>query len=182
VLSLGSKGHIVIGLVRMFGFNVFRNTYKPLLAVTIVEFWNRYYHYFKELLVNFFFYPTFTRYFKSQPRFRMFAAVFMAAFVGNIYYHWLSLESTLATGSLSGMWASLQSRVFYCLLLTIGIYVSMRREQGRAANRPVYGLVRRAVAIFGVWTFFSIIHIWAQKDATPFVGRMKFFLGLIGLG
>jgi len=25
---------------------MFRNTYKPLLAESIVEFWNRYYYYF----------------------------------------------------------------------------------------------------------------------------------------
>jgi hypothetical protein len=181
VLGLGSKGHVVIGWVRLFGFNVFRNTYKPLLAENVVDFWNRYYYYFKELLVNFFFYPTFTRCFKKQPRLRIFAAVFMAAFVGNMYYHWLGVESPLAAGDFRGMWAALQSRLFYCALLTLGIYVSMRREQQKGGNRPGRTWPRRAVAIFGVWTFFSLVHIWAQKDPTPFVGRMKFFLGLIGL-
>lgn len=182
VLGLASKGHLVIGWVRIFGFNVFRNTYKPLLAETVVDFWNRYYHYFKELLVNFFFYPAFTRYFKPHPRLRMFAAVFMAAFVGNMYYHWLSLESALVSGSVRGMWAALQSRLFYCALLTIGIYLSMRREQKKGGKRPNRPGWRRVPAIFGVWTFFSIIHIWALKDQTPFVERLQFFLGLVGLG
>ena len=45
---------MIVGYLRLCGFNVFRNTYKPLLAETMVEFWNRYYYYFKELLVNFF--------------------------------------------------------------------------------------------------------------------------------
>jgi hypothetical protein len=182
VLGLAARGHILIGWVRIFGFNVFRNTYKPLLAETIVEFWNRYYYYFKELLVNFFFFPTFTRYFKQQPRLRIFAAVFMAAFVGNVYYHWLGLESTLASGSLREMWALLQSRLFYCALLALGIYVSMRREQRKVGHRTARSWPRRAAAIFGVWTFFSIIHIWAQKGRTPFADRLKFFLGLIGFG
>ena len=93
VLSLCVSGHVIVGYLRLCGFNVFRNTYKPLLAETIVEFWNRYYYYFKELLVNFFFFPTFTRYFKRNPRLRMFAAVFAAAFVGNMYYHVIEDES-----------------------------------------------------------------------------------------
>src|SRR6187431_953360 len=54
-LELAASGHMVIGCLRLFGFNVFRNTYKPLLAQSIVDFWNRFYYYFKELLVEFFF-------------------------------------------------------------------------------------------------------------------------------
>jgi len=50
-LSLAAKGHVWIGVLRLFGFNVFRNTYKPLLAETVVDFWNRYYYYFKELMM-----------------------------------------------------------------------------------------------------------------------------------
>jgi len=178
VLALAITGHIIVGWLRLFGFHVFRNTYKPLLAESVVEFWNRYYYYFKELLVNFFFFPTFTRHFKTSPRLRICAAVFMAAFVGNIYYHWLRLDVALVTGDFPAMWAALQSRVFYCFLLALGIYVSMQRDKTRAKTaRP---LARRATAIFGVWTFFSIIHIWAEKDPAPFIARVQFFLGLLG--
>ena len=180
VLSLAVTGHLIIGWLRFFGFNVFRNTYKPLLAESVVEFWNRYYYYFKELLVNFFFYPTFTRYFKTFPRLRIFAAVFMAAFVGNVYYHWLGLDAALGTANFTAMWAGLQSRFFYCFWLATGIYVSMLREQTRAKEKRVRGPLRRIVAILGVWTFFSVIHIWAKKDPAPFFQRTQFFLGLLG--
>ncbi|MGH8671872.1 MAG: hypothetical protein ACREUA_07530, partial [Burkholderiales bacterium] len=91
VLHLAARGHFIIAVLRLFGFNVFRNTYKPLLAESVVEFWNRYYYYFKELLVNFFFLPTFSqRWFRNWPRLRLYAAVFAAAFVGNMYYHVLN--------------------------------------------------------------------------------------------
>jgi hypothetical protein len=181
VLSLAVKGHIIVGWLRFFGFNVFRNTYKPLLAESVVEFWNRYYYYFKELLVNFFFYPTFTRHFKGHPRVRIFAAVFAAAFAGNIYYHWLGLQRALVMADVHEMWAALQSRLFYCFLLAIGIAISMLREQRRAGEKRARGIPRRIAAIFGVWTFFSVIHIWAQEDPASLIARLKFFLGLIGL-
>jgi hypothetical protein len=181
VLSLAATTHIMIGWLRLFGFNVFRNTYKPLLAETIIDFWNRYYYYFKELLVNFFFFPIFTRYFKAYPRLRMFAAVFAAAFLGNLYYHWLRIDSARVAGDFAAMADILQSRVFYCLLLATGIYVSMQRQQRRLGASATRSLPSRMFAILGVWTFFSIIHIWAEKDPASFAMRARFFLTLIGL-
>lgn len=180
VLRWGEHGHLVIGYLRFGGFYIFRNTYKPLLAETVVEFWNRYYYYFKELLVNFFFFPTFTRYFKPHPRLRLFAAVFMAACVGNMYYHVIN-SSTLVRGDWPRLWYQFNSRLCYCLMLALGLYVSIHRESKRNRNAPRRSLPRRALAIFGVWTFFAIIHIWAKKESGSATDRLKFLLGLFGL-
>ena len=182
VLSVAVTGHLIIGWLRLFGFYVFRSTYKPLLAESVIEFWNRYYYYFKELLVIFFFYPIFTRHFKGSPRLRILAAVFAAAFVGNMYYHWIRLDTEMATGDFPAMWAILSPRLFYCFLLAAGISVSMLREQQRVKTKANPGRARRAIAIFGVWTFFAIIHIWALKASALFLVRTKLFFSLLGLG
>jgi hypothetical protein len=179
VLDLAAKGHVIIGTLRLFGFNVFRNTYKPLLAETVVEFWNRYYYYFKEIMVDFFFFPTFVSWFRKRPVLRLFAAVLMAAFVGNMYYHLINRESELAHGDFHALWLQLHSRLFYCLLLSLGIFISMLREQRRTGPARSRGIVRRGPSIFGVWTFFAVINIWNQKES--FVPLTKFFLGLLGL-
>lgn len=184
VLRHAAHGHGIIGMLRLFGFNVFRNTYKPLLAESIVEFWNRYYYYFKELMANFFFLPVFMQSgskLRNWPRLRLFAAVFAAAFVGNMYYHLLQREVSLAQGDVFGAVYSLRSRFFYCLLLAIGIYVSMLREQRRSGKPPSTARMARSMRIFGVWTFFSLIFIWNVKNGAPFFTRVDFFLGLIGL-
>ena len=182
VLALAVLGHVIVGWMRFFGFNVFRNTYKPLLSQSVVEFWSRYFYYFKELLVTFFFYPTFARYFRRKPRLRLFAAVFAAAFAGNIYYHCLIQKGPLVRGNFPEVWAAMQSRVFYSFLLAAGIGISMLREQARARQKkPARGRFQQIVAIFLVWTFFAIIHIWARDDPVPFVARCKFFLSLFGL-
>jgi hypothetical protein len=181
VLHWGATGHLVIGYLRLGGFYAFRNTYKPLLAETVVDFWNRYYYYFKELLVNFFFFPTFTRYFKQSPRLRLFAAVFMAAFVGNMYYHVID-SATLVRGDWAGLWEHFNPRLCYCFMLALGLYVSMHRESKRSRNATARSLPRRALAIFGVWTFFAVIHIWAKREPASALERWKFFLGLWGLG
>lgn len=185
VLRLAVKGHLIVGFLRLYGFNVFRNTYKPLLAESIVEFWNRYYYYFKELLVTFFFMPTFTgpaKRLRHWPRLRLLAAVFAAAFVGNVYYHVIKESEALTQGQLWQVLDAQGSRMFYCFLLALGIFVSMLREQGRRGGAPQAGGVRRVWRIAGVWTFFSLISIWNTGGGASFEVRARFFLGLWGLG
>jgi len=181
VLGLAIRGHEIIGLVRIFGFYVFRNTYKPLLAETVVEFWNRYYYYFKEVMVDFFFYPTFMGWFRKWPMLRLFTAVFMAAFVGNMYYHVINKPERLAYGNFQGLWLSLNGRLFYCFLLSTGIFISMLRQQRRAGQPSARSIRRQGLSIFGVWTFFAIINIWNQGSSGSFIIATNFFLALIGL-
>jgi hypothetical protein len=184
VLRHAAGGHVIIGVLRLFGFNVFRNTYKPLLAESVVEFWNRYYYYFKELLVTFFFLPTYTGFGKRLarwPSLRMFAAVFAAAFVGNTYYHIIKVGHVMAEGRVFEEMYELRSRIFYCLLLALGIFVSMLRQQRRRGQAPSSGTASRVLRIAGVWTFFSLIFIWNVRGRAGFLSRTDFFLGLFGL-
>ena len=184
VLRLAVKGHLIVGALRLFGFNVLRNTYKPLLAESVVEFWNRYFYYFKELLSTFFFMPTFTGFGKQLrrwPSLRLFAAVFAAAFVGNVYYHVIKESAAMAQGQwLDILWAH-RSRMFYCLLLALGIFISMLREQGRRGLAASDGTARRYLRIFGVWTFFALISIWNADGGAPFMVRLGFASRLVGL-
>lgn len=184
VLHYAAQGHVLIAMLRLFGFNVFRNTYKPLLAESVQEFWNRYYYYFKELLVSFFFMPAFMQLgglLHKWPRLRLFAAVFAAAFVGNIYYHLLEKNDLLTQGDVSGAIYSLGSQFFYSFLLAIGIYVSMLRKERRGVKKPSTAPAARFARIFGVWTFFSLIFIWDVKSGATFSSRTHFFLSLFGL-
>jgi hypothetical protein len=181
-LTLAVNGHTIVGVLRLCGFNVFRNTYKPLLADSVVEFWNRYYYYFKELLAEFFFFPTYTRV-RVRPWLRTLLAVFAAAFLGNLYYHLLQRDQALLSGDVVALWDDLHSRAFYCFLLATGIWVSMQRERRRrgALEAGDTGAVRRLVRVAGVWTFYGLIHIWAIGRGHPtFDQRTRFFLALFG--
>ena len=183
VLKLAVRGHEIVGVLRLFGFNIFRNTYKPLLAPSLVEFWNRYHYYFKELLVEFFFFPTYVRRFRRSPRLRMLAATLAAAGFGNLYYHLLQQDPFMLTGRWAALHPWIETRALYCLLLALGIYVSMRREQQRRGGPPgaPAGWPARVRRIAGVWTFFALIGIWGEAGPASFAQRADFFLALFGL-
>ena len=113
----------------MAGFLALRNTWRPLSSRSIAEFWNRYYYYFKELLVDCFFYPAFMRYFKTWGRWRLFAATVAAAGFGNALFH--SLRDLNYVEDL-GFWRALagfQSYIFYTAVLSVGIGISQMRQQ-----------------------------------------------------
>jgi hypothetical protein len=184
VLRHAAGGHVIIGVLRLFGFNVFRNTYKPLLAESVVEFWNRYYYYFKELMVTFFFLPTYAalgRRLGKWPQLRLFAAVFAAAFAGNVYYHLIKVSERMAEGRVLEELFEHRSRIFYCFLLALGIFVSMLRQQRLRGQPPAAGTANRILRIAGVWTFFSLIFIWNVRGRATFGNRLDFFLGMFGL-
>jgi|GEM_PF-500735 len=187
VLAIAISGHAIIGVLRLLGFNAFRNTYKPLLAESIVEFWNRFYYYFKELLVEFFFYPVYTRYFKSRQTLRIFAAVMAAAFLGNSYYHLLRDFEVYQVLSLEEALAAAASRLFYTFLLGLGVFVSMMRDQRRRACSPSespngLAFLHRLRRIAGVWLFFALIEIWnTHIPVAEFGVRTAFFFSLFGI-
>ena len=162
------------------------NTYKPLLARTLVDFWNRYYDDFKELLVEFFFFPTYLNVFKRRPRLRIFAATLAAAGVGNIYYHLLRDSRELFFMPRGEAASRVASRALYSLLLSLGIFFSMLREKERRGKpspaEDGWAPYRRLRAIAGVWLFFSLLHVWSIAPVEiGFEKRARFFWSLFGL-
>ncbi|MEO5378596.1 MAG: hypothetical protein H7832_12560 [Magnetococcus sp. DMHC-6] len=181
-VTLAIRGHLVIGCLRLFGFNVFRNTYKPLLATTLSDFWNRYYYYFKELLVDFFFFPVYLSYFKKRPKLRIFAAIMASAFIGNFYYHFLQHYDKSIRANTILEFTNFQSYFFYTFILGIAIFISLLREQNRRGQPLSSGsngwVTIRKIA--GVWLFFAIMRIWDHSNAN-FLDDTTFFLALFGL-
>jgi hypothetical protein len=157
LLAISISGHIAIACCRMSGFNILRNTYRPLQSQTIAEFWNRYYYYFKELLVEFFFLPAYVRYFKKYRRLRLAFATFAAATFGNALYHFCKDFYFIAN---MGFWQALVGFRVYLLYSTIlgaGIVVSQLRGHKVQADKPWY---RRALASTGVLAFFCLLEVF----------------------
>jgi hypothetical protein len=150
-----------------------------LEARSIAEFWNRYYYYFKELLVDFFFYPTFMRYFKRWPRLRLFAATFAAACFGNAFYHFFRHLDYIND---LGFWKALAGfhvYIFYTIILAIGIGVSQLRK--RKAENPNW-LRGRLLPAFSVISFYCILSIFDYEGRTyPIREHFRFLAHLLNL-
>ena len=181
VLRYAVIGHIAVGVLRLSGFNIFRNTYKPLLSESILDFWSRFNYYFKEAMVEFFFYPTFLWCRRVNAKLRMFLAVSAAAFLGNMYFHVLFSSSEIAEADFGEVWAIWGARLVYCFMLTIGIWVSMLRQQEARKTRATKSMVQRIRSISGVWLFYSVAHIWnLSADGLTWGNRWDFCLALVG--
>jgi hypothetical protein len=127
ILILAVWGHVIVATGRLAGFRLLRNTWRPLSSRTLAEFWNRYFYYFKEIMVHVYFYPTYVRFFKRSPRLRVAFATFMAAGVGNWLFHFMLENYRVAQDGFGVSLAHMQTYAFYCLLLVGGIVFSQLR-------------------------------------------------------
>lgn len=179
MLDYSIWGNIVVACCRMTGFRAFRNTYRPFRARTIAEFWNRYYYYFKELLVEFFFYPAFARYFKRHKRLRVFLATLSAATLGNLIFHFMRDIHYVAD---LGLWKALVGYHVYgfqCLVLGIAIGISQLR--GRKRLEKGHWLRGQVVPTTVMLSFFCMLHIFNYIGRTcPIQEHFRFLFSLAG--
>jgi hypothetical protein len=179
MLQLSIWGNSVVACCRMAGFRAFRNTYRPFRARTIAEFWNRYYYYFKELLVEFFFYPAFSRYFKRYRRLRVFFATFCAATVGNMVFHFIRDIHYVAELGFAKALIGFHVYGFQCLVLGIAIGISQLRGRKRSPNGP--WLREQVVPAALMLGFFCLLHIFDDFGRTcPIREHFRFLFGLFG--
>jgi hypothetical protein len=180
VLYMSVFGGIIIATARLAGFRLLRNTWRPLEATTLAEFWNRYYFYYKELLVDHFFYPAFLRHFRSHRRLRIFFATFSAACVGNLIFHFIRDIHFVAD---MGLWNAVvgdQSHAFYTFVLAIGVALSQMRVGTHKVSK---GRLRgRLLPCLWVVGFFCVLHVFdAPLDREHSIWqRGQFLLYLMG--
>ncbi len=179
-LRLAVWGHQAIAIARLAGFRLPRNTWRPLASRTLADFWNRYYYYFKELLVEFFFLPTFLRAFRARPRLRVFVATFMAAGVGNAVYHFVRDLHLVATHGLAWAVGSYASYAFYCAALATGIALSqLRATSGRPAPTGRFAAIRGGLV---VWTVVLLLHPFGNETRElSLAQRFAFVASLFGV-
>jgi hypothetical protein len=167
MLDYAVFGDTYVACARMAGYPILRNSCRPLSSKTLADFWNRYYYYFKELLVEVFFFPTFLRYFKSNTRLRLFVATFMAAGVGNFIFHFIREIRTVPQAGLLKTVVGFQSYAFYCTVLAIAIGLSQMRKQ-RTAHRH-HGWVRRqALPSLMVILFYCVLEVFGWYPYSPY--------------
>jgi hypothetical protein len=180
LLILAIAGHVIIATARIAGFRLLRNTCRPLSSRSIAEFWNRFYYYFKEILVDVYFYPTYLRWFKRRPRMRIAFATFMAAGVGNFFYHFVQENHRIAELGLLEALIRSQTYAFYCLMLVGGIVISQLRGRKFTADA---GWVRgHFLPALGVAVFYCFLSFFdGPARHAPLDQHFGFLLQVLGV-
>ncbi|HLJ28056.1 MAG TPA: hypothetical protein VKY85_15200 [Candidatus Angelobacter sp.] len=164
LLSFSIWGHTIIATCRMAGFRALRNTYAPLSSQTVAEYWNRYFYYYKELLVEMFFYPAFIRFFKRNPTIRIFFATFAAAWFGNNLFHLMRDVHVVASFGLAKAIIG-YPYAFYSVILALGISISQIRS--RRLDRTRGWIRTRLWAPACVFTFYCLLHVFESLTMIP---------------
>ena len=172
-------GHRIIAVCRMAGFNALRNTYRPLASRSIAEFWNRYYYYFKELLVDCFFYPAFLRYCKKWGRWRLFAATVAAAGFGNAFFHFFRDLNYIEDQGFFHALAGFQAYIFYVIVLSVGIGISQMRQRKREKTGWIQDRLLAPLCVSG---FFCLMRIFVYTNQRfPIYESFRFLAHLFNL-
>jgi len=154
LLSFAIWGHQIIAICRMAGFRTLRNSYAPLSSRTIAEYFNRYSFYFKELLVDMFFYPAFIHCFTRFKKLRLFFATFAAVLLGSTLFHFIRDTHNL---SITGFPYAVVHYQYaqYSFVLALAISISQIRK------RPPQGtwFRGRLVAPACVFAFFCCTRV-----------------------
>ena len=178
-LQVAAWAHLFIGIARLAAYRLPRGSWRPLQARTLMDYFNRFHYYFKELLVDLFFMPTFFRVFRNHPRLRMFFATFMAAGVGNALWHFTRNIDVVASDGLASALASYTSYLFYAGLLAAGVGLSQVRAN--MGIRPAVTPLARAASFLFVWSFVIGIHVFGDGSRThTLTERLHFMAALFG--
>ena len=179
-LQIAAWAHVFVGVARLVGYRLPRGSWRPLESKTLADYFNRFHFYFKELLIHFFFMPTFLRYFRKHSRLRQFFATFMAAGVGNAIWHFLrDIELVAADGWLITL-QTFTSYVFYCVLLAGGVGISQLLNANR--TRAIQTRAERVRSFIFIWTFVTCLHLFGNGSRThSLTERLQFLSFLFGV-
>lgn len=181
LLLMAIWGHVVVATARLAGYRLLRNTCRPLSSRNVAEFWNRYFYYFKEMLVHVYFYPTYVRWFKRHPRLRIAFATFVAAGLGNFFCHFLLEGYRIPADGLRGALASMQTYAFYCTMLVGGIVLSQLRARRPDPNAAWWR--RQLVPSLGVALFYGFLSFFDGPQRHVALGdHFAFLFEVLGGG
>lgn len=179
-LQIAIWAHLFIGIARLAGYRLPRGSWRPLESRNLMDYFNRFHYYFKELLVDFFFVPTFFKMFRSHPRLRMFFATFMAAAVGNALWHFVRDIDLVARLGLAAALETYASYIFYCVILATGVGLSQIRVN--AGIRPSPTLPGKLYSFLCVWSFVVCMHLFSDGSRNHTLGeRLSFLASLFGV-
>ena len=175
-----ASGHVAVGVYRMLGFDLPRNTQHLFKTRSVADFFQRYYHFYKEFILKYFFYPAFFLGPRAYPRLRIFLATLLSVGVVNgLVGFFLDYSPSGIEYSLLNELNSNKSHLIYCLLMSAGIAASLILNLDRTPE-PISGL-RRLWILLRVFMFFAVIRVFDLSIMDSALHNWALFMNLFGI-
>lgn len=190
-LRISGQFHLIIGMMRLFGFELPETNHLYYLSSSFTDFWRRINIYWKDFMMKLFYYPVF---FKLRKRGETQALVLSTVGVFVVTWFLHGYQSFWIHGSFMFSW---NDALFWAILGSLVIVTSLREaKRGRKRTlgartwtaREYAGLVARTVGTFALlcfiwslWTAGSIRSWLLLWQAAGFVTADDWWLVPVGL-
>lgn len=178
VFTAGSGA--VVSTVRMAGYDVFRQVYRPQDSKSFTDFLHRVYYYYIEILLRFLFYPIwdFLRVFRLGLRPRKFLTSFLTIALGGVMFSFLRELSDIARFGVGASLLLLVNRSPYFIALGTVCGISSLFPAGRSPSRRLPQQVRVGL-YFAIYIMCFLLQFgWRNHDAES---HKAFLFSLLGL-
>jgi len=166
-LRVSGQFHIIVGVLRLFGFNLPETHHAYFLASSFTDFWRRINIYWKDFMMKVFYYPA---YFALRKRGETMALVLSTLVVFAVTWALHSYQTFWIQGSFLLAWNDV---LFWTLLavLVVGnvLYEWRRGRQRRLTDRalPWRDTLRSAAATVGMFCTICVLwSLWSTESLT----------------
>ncbi len=159
-LNVSGQFHLVIGLVRIFGYNLPETHHLFYLASSFTDFWRRINIYWKDFMLKVFYYPAFFRlrkYGNTQALVLGTVWVFFATWFFHAWlWFWIRGEFLLATHDIL-FW------VVLCALVAVNVVLEEKKTPLQRLQESRGGLkVKARIAVKTTGVFLTICVLWSM--------------------
>lgn len=170
-LRISGSFHLIVGILRLFNFNLPETHHLYFLASSFSDFWRRINIYWKDFVMKLAFYPVFFRLRRRHPAGAMIGATLIAFFATWCLHswQWFWMRGTFLV--------TLNDSLFW-IILALLVTVDAVRESAPGRRPPTRGLAsdaRRAVATVG--TFIALTLLWSFWTAGSWYEFAALFAG-----
>lgn len=179
-LRMSGQFHIIVGILRLFGFSLPETNHHYLLASSFTDFWRRINIYWKDFMLKIFYYPAYFKLRASGPtRALVLSTLFVFACTWLLHsYQWFWLRGAFPiTGPDAVFWTALA-----LLVVANSLYETHYGRQRTLGSQP--WSVRRAAAsvLRTVATFLTMCLLWSLWTAESLSAWVSLWSGLGGMG
>jgi hypothetical protein len=178
-LRISGQFHLIVGILRLFGFNLPETHHLYFLSSSFTDFWRRINIYWKDFMMKLFYYPVYFRLRKLGSTIAIVFSTLIVFFATWLLhaYQWFWLRGTLLfTGPDTVFWGILAVLVVANSLAEVA--QGRERAFGKYSFNPI-GFCKRSVKTFATfWGICALWSLWTSESIVDWIALWETALSL----